>query len=57
MKKLEAKNFTEDEIETAVCSLALGRDVGPICRQYGLVADPARVEQALAAARELIARP
>ncbi len=57
MKKLEAKNFTPDEVETAVCSLALGRDVGPICRQYGLVADPARVDQALAAARESLARP
>ena len=54
MKKLEPQNFTEDEIETAVCSLALGRDVGPICRQYGLVADPARVEQAIAAARDAL---
>ena len=56
-KKLEPQKFTEDEIETAVCSLALNREVGPICRQYGLVAEPARVEQAIAAARQALPRP
>jgi hypothetical protein len=56
-KKLGPQNFTDDEIETAVCSLALGRDVGPICRQYGLVAEPARVEQAISAARAVLPRP
>jgi hypothetical protein len=57
MKKLEPQNFTQDEIETAVCSVALKRDVGPICRQYGLVADPARVQQATAAVRDLFRGP
>jgi hypothetical protein len=57
MKKLDKQNFTPDEIETAVCSLALKRDVGPICRNYGLAAEPARVTQAIAAAREVLPRP
>jgi hypothetical protein len=54
MKKLEPMKFTPDEIETAVCSVAMKRDVGPICRQYGLAAEPARVKQAISAAGDAL---
>src|SRR4051794_11587680 len=51
MHKLEKENFTDDEFEIAICSMAMQKDVSNICRQYGLIATPERVAQATKAAK------
>jgi len=51
------KDFTADEVETAVLGLALNRDMTAICAAYGLKVTSERVAQATAAARPLCKMP
>jgi hypothetical protein len=51
---LEKQNYTTDEVTTALCNIAMRRDVSEICRRYGLNAEPDRVTKAMAAARVLM---
>jgi hypothetical protein len=54
LTKLEKENYTTDEATTALCNIAMKRDVSEICRYYGLKAEPDRVTRATAAARGLM---
>ncbi len=51
--KLEKDGFTDDEFAVALCSLAMQKDVSPICARYGLDATSERVAQAAKAAKPL----
>jgi len=55
--KALSKDYTADEVETAVLGLALNRDMTEICQAYGLKVTPARVAQATAAAQPLCQTP
>jgi hypothetical protein len=55
--KALSKDYTTDEVETAVLGLALGRDLTEICEAYGLKVTPARVALATAAAQPLCQIP
>jgi hypothetical protein len=47
MKSLTKAGYTADELTAALCSVALQRDLTPVCRDYGLTAAPDRVTQVL----------
>jgi hypothetical protein len=47
MKSLTKAGYTADEVTAALCSVALQRDLTPVCRDYGLTAAPDRVTQVL----------
>ena len=51
--RLAKEGYTADEVAAALCGLALGRDITPICRAYGLEVSPERVAQVKAAAQAL----
>ena len=51
---LEKQNYTTDEVTTALCNIAMKRDVSDICTRYGLKAEPDRVARATVAARLLM---
>ncbi|MBA4148559.1 MAG: hypothetical protein H0X66_10635 [Verrucomicrobia bacterium] len=46
-KKLKAAGYSDAEITTALCTIAMKQDIGAICRAYGLAADPAKVAAAV----------
>lgn len=52
-----AKDYTKDEVETALLGLALHRDLTAICQAYGLKVTPDRVAQATTAAQSLCQTP
>jgi hypothetical protein len=56
-KALSQEGFSDDEVTVALCNLAIGQDMSPICLAYGLSATPARIELAMHAARNLCQPP
>jgi hypothetical protein len=51
--KLSAKGYTVDEITDAICSLAMGRDMTPICLKWELTISPDRAAHVLADAESI----
>ena len=56
-ENLSKQGFSDDEITAALCNLASGHDMTPICLAYGLSATPTRIELAMQAARDLCRKP
>jgi hypothetical protein len=54
LEKLLKENYTVDEVTDAVCTLAMDRDMTPICRNWGLTLAPDRVAQVLREARACV---
>ena len=55
-KNLSKQGFSDDEITAALCNLASGQDMTPICLAYGLSATATRIEAAARAADEFCHR-
>jgi len=57
ISQLEKQGFTNDELTTALLTVALGRDLTAICANYGLAVSADRMAQALPAVRGLCQNP
>jgi hypothetical protein len=57
LQKLRQQDYTVDEVTDTILTLAMGRDMTPICRNWGLAVTPERLAQALPIARELCRKP